>query len=86
MAFVCAAAYQHLFVILSAILFFFFSVAAGKDAYDQVRLPPPAVTEAAAAKLHEFALQPLDGNSPSQLDSARVSPSNSTGKLAAVNC
>ncbi|EIE22951.1 hypothetical protein COCSUDRAFT_41963 [Coccomyxa subellipsoidea C-169] len=78
--------YQHLFVILSAILFFFFSVAAGKDAYDQVRLPPPAVTEAAAAKLHEFALQPLGGNFPSQLDSACVSPSSSAGKIAAIKC
>ncbi|BDA49891.1 probable cytochrome b561 and DOMON domain-containing protein At3g25 [Coccomyxa sp. Obi] len=85
--------YQHLFIALSAILFFFFSVAAGKDAYDQVGLPPPAVAMAAAAKLPELgklpeaALQPPRRGSiefAATLDSARVSPSGSSVKLADV--
>lgn len=75
----CAsAAYQHLFIALSAILFFFFTVAAGKDAYDQVQLPPPAVAAAAALKVPEVAMQPRLGL---QLDSARLSPVDSAQQL-----
>ncbi len=85
-ALMCSAAYQHLFIALSAVLFFFFSVAVGKDAYDQVGLPPPAVAMAAAAKLPEAALQPPRRGSVelNTLDSARVSPSGSNTKLADV--
>lgn len=86
----CAIAYQHLFILLSAILFFFFAVAAGKDAYDQTPLPPPAVAEEASVKLHEEAARKLheigmpqhNRKAVKQLDSACVSPTRSTDKLA----
>ncbi|CAL8465580.1 g5116 [Coccomyxa elongata] len=85
--------YQHLFIALSAVLFFFFSVAVGKDAYDQVGLPPPAVAMAAAAKLPVIGKLPEAAPQPpcrgsieiaGNLDSARVSPSNSSFKVANV--
>lgn len=67
-------------------------MAVGKDAYDQVGLPPPAAAMAAAklpviGKLPEAAPQPPRRGSieiAGILDSARVSPSNSSLKVADV--